>query len=296
MKTEKNIFIAFILNLAFSIFEFFGGIYTNSVAILSDSIHDLGDSLSIGVSYFLEKKSKGEPNKEYTYGYLRYSILGAFITTIILTIGSIFVIIESIQRIMHPVEINYNGMIVFAVIGLLINFTAAFKTKDGKSLNQRAVSLHMLEDVLGWFVVLIGSVLMKFTNIEYIDPIMSIGVALFILYNTLTNIKEITDIFFEKTPKNINIDEVKKQLEEIDGVEDVHHIHIWSMDNINNYATMHIILNKENEVEIKNKIREKLKESDIHHVTIEIEKKGEKCEHKNCEIKHNDTHHHHHHH
>ena len=150
MKTEKNILFAFILNLAFSIFEFFGGIFTNSVAILSDSIHDMGDAVSIGVSFFLEKKSKKKPDNNYTYGYIRYSVLGGLITTVILLAGSILVIYNAMGRIINPVEVNYKGMIIFAIIGVVMNFIATYLTREGDSINQKSVNLHMLEDVLGW--------------------------------------------------------------------------------------------------------------------------------------------------
>ena len=158
MKTDKNIFIAFILNLSFSIFELLGGLYTGSIAILTDSIHDFGDAISIGVSYFLEKKSKKKPNNKYTYGYLRYSVFGSIITTTILFVGSALVIFESIKRILNPVEINYTGMLILAIIGVIVNIIATYTTREGDSLNQKAVNLHMLEDVLGWVVVLIGSI------------------------------------------------------------------------------------------------------------------------------------------
>ena len=171
MKTEKNILIAFILNLSFSIIELLGGFFTNSVAIMSDAVHDFGDALSIGISFFLEKKSKTKPDNKYTYGYARFSILGALITTTILTICSVLVIVGAIDRIINPVEINYNGMIGFAVLGVIINFLAAYFTKEGDSINQKSVNLHMLEDVLGWVVVLIGSILMKFTNISLIQKL-----------------------------------------------------------------------------------------------------------------------------
>ena len=161
MKTEKNILIAFLLNISFSLFELIGGMFTNSVAIVSDAIHDFGDSISIGISYFLEKKSKKKPDNKYTYGYTRYSILGAIITNSILITGSILVIINAVERIINPTEINYDGMIIFAVFGVIINFFAAQFTKEGDSLNQKAVNLHMLEDVLGWIVVLIGAIVIQ---------------------------------------------------------------------------------------------------------------------------------------
>ena len=295
MKTEKNILIAFLLNLLFSIMEFIGGAITNSVAIISDSIHDMGDAMSIGVSFFLERKSTKSPDNKYTYGYIRYSVLGSIITTFILLGGSVLVIYNAIGRLVNPVEINYNGMIGFAVLGVLINFLAAYFTKEGDSLNQKSVNLHMLEDVLGWVVVLAGAIIMRFTDIKIIDPILSIGVAIFILINSLKTLKEVVDLFLEKTPNNIDIDEIKEHLLEIKGVIDVHHIHIRSIDGFNNYATMHIVVDGDYK-QIKDKIKEELEEHGIAHTTIEFEGKDEKCKSEKCEVKKSSNSHHHHHH
>ena len=295
MKTERNILIAFILNLAFSFFEFFGGIFTGSVAIISDAVHDIGDAMSIGVSYILERKSKKKPDENYTYGYLRYSVIGSVITTLILLFGSVMVIYNAVLRIINPVEINYDGMIVFAVIGAGINLAAAMVTKDGHSLNQKAVSLHMLEDVLGWIVVLIGAVIMRFTDISLIDPLLSMGVAVFILINSVRNMKSVLEVFLEKTPHGINIDEIKEHLLEIDGVEDVHHIHIWSMDGENNFATMHIVTDGDSH-SIKDAVRSELKEHGIGHATLELEGTNEHCHDEECHIEAKASHGHHHHH
>ncbi|MBE6679011.1 MAG: cation transporter [Ruminococcaceae bacterium] len=297
MKTEKNILIAFILNLAFSIFEFVGGIFTSSVAIMSDAVHDIGDAASIGLSYFLEKKSKKQPDEIYTYGYARYSVIGSAITTLILLIGSAIVIYNAVCKIINPSEINYDGMIIFAVFGVLVNLGAAFVTREGDSLNQKAVNLHMLEDVLGWAVVLAGAVIMRFTNIAIIDPLMSIGVAVFIIVNSLKNLKEVIEIFLEKTPHGIEINEIKEHIMGIDGIIDVHHIHIWSMDNQNNYATMHIVTDEPSH-EIKNAVRNELSEHGITHATLELEASGEHCHEKHCHVEYKESsgHHHHHHH
>ena len=297
MKTEKNILIAFILNLSFSLFEFIGGIFTGSVAILSDAIHDIGDAVSIGISYFLEKKSKKQPDKTYTYGYARFSVMGSVITTLILLFGSCAVIYNAVIRIFNPVEINYNGMIIFAVIGALVNFLAAYFTKDGDSLNQKAVNLHMLEDVLGWLVVLVGAVVMRFTDISIIDPILSICVAIFIFINAIKNLKEVLDLFLEKIPKSINVDEIKEHILHIDGVKDVHHIHIRSIDGHHNYATMHIVTDGDSH-KIKHKVREELSEHGIVHATLELEGENEHCHEEDCHIhfENSSGHHHHHHH
>ena len=296
MKTYKKILVAFILNIAFSIFELIGGILTNSVSIISDSVHDFGDALSIGISLVLEKISKRKPDSTYTYGYARYSILGALITAIVLTVGSLFVIFNSINRILNPETINYDGMIIFAIFGVIINFMAAYFTREGKSINQRAVNLHMLEDVLGWVVVLIGSILMRFTNIVLLDALMSISIAVYILVNAFKHIQYILDLFLEKTPKDISISELKKHIMSIEGIEDVHHIHVWSMDGITNYATMHIVTKNKNIKEIKDKIREEMQEHNINHTTIEIDENLNDCNDKECNVKVNNGVHLHHHH
>lgn len=297
MKTQRNILIAFLLNFAFSIFEFIGGIFTGSVAIISDAVHDIGDAASIGFSYFLERKSRKQPDNSYTYGYLRFSVLGGFITTFILLFGSIAVTYNAILRIINPTEINYNGMIIFAVIGALVNLGAAYFTREGDSINQKAVNLHMLEDMLGWIVVLIGAVVMKFTDFKIIDPLMSIAVAVFIFINAIQNLKEMLDLFLEKLPKGIDIDEIKEHILKIEGVLDVHHIHIRSIDGNSIYATMHVVADGESH-KIKHLVREELEEHGIAHATLELETKDEECHCKECHIEkeHSHSHHHHHHH
>ncbi len=297
MKTEKNILIAFILNLGFSVFEFLGGLFTGSIAIMSDAVHDLGDAASIGASYLLEKKSKKQPDDKYTYGYARFSVMGSVITTLILLIGSVLVVFSAAKRIINPAQIHYNGMIIFAIIGVVVNFVAALVTREGDSLNQRAVNLHMLEDVLGWIVVLIGAIVMRFTDFGIIDAILSIGVAVFILINALKNLKEVLDLFLEKIPHGIDLEKIQQHLLDIDGVLDVHHIHLWSMDGQSNYATMHLVTNGDQH-QIKHMVREELKEHGICHATLELEKEGEHCHEEHCHMETNFSagHHHHHHH
>lgn len=279
MKSERKIFIAFILNLGFSIFEFAGGIISGSVAILSDAIHDIGDAMSIGASYFLEKKSKKAPDENYTYGYARYSVIGGVITTLILLFGSLAVIYNAAQRILNPTKINYDAMLIFAVVGAVVNFLAAYFTSGGEGINQRAVNLHMLEDVLGWLIVLVGAVIMRFTDIAVIDPVMSVGVAVFILANAVKNLKEAMDLFLEKIPHNISVQTVKEQVSALDGVLDVHHIHLWSLDGQSRYGTMHIVAKEEPSL-VKEKVRNELKKLGISHLTLELETEMEQC----CEI------------
>ena len=295
-KTERNILIAFLLNLSFSVFELFGGFFTHSVAILSDSVHDFGDALSIGLSYLLERRSVRRPDARHSYGYRRYSVLGSLITTVILLVGSALVIISSVTRLIHPVEVNYHGMIGFAVVGVVLNLAAALVTREGDSLNQRAVNLHMLEDVLGWAIVLVGAVIMNFTDLRLLDPLMSIGVSIFIAVHALGNLGSVLDLFLEKTPAGIDMAALTEQLQSLPGVENVHHLHIWSLDGESHRATLHAVVTAP---DAKQRLRDELKTHGISHATIETEAPGDLCPEPECPTDtppSAGTHHHHHHH
>lgn len=298
-QAEKNIGIAFILNFCFSIFELIGGIWTNSISIISDSIHDFGDCLSIAISWCLEKKSAKKPDKFYTYGYQRFSVLGAMINSFVLFVGALIMFTGAITRILNPTTINYDGVLILAIIGLIVNGYGAYKTVSGKKISEKAVGLHLLEDVLGWAAVLITAIIMKIFNWPILDPFLSIFITIFILYNVISNIKKIFEIFLDKSPKNINIEELEKELTNSKKILGAHHLHLWT-DGVNNFFTAHVIINdfatKNDIIEIKNIVREKLSHKKINHATIEIEFETENCKEHNCnsnEIK-IDTHHHHH--
>ena len=282
MKTEKNILIAFLLNLFFSIFECIGGIACGSVAIISDAVHDFGDALSIGASFLLEKKSKNKPNKQYTYGYTRFSLLGSIITTLVLIFGSVSVIYQAIAKFITPSKINYNGMIMLAVISVVVNLCAAFVTHKGESINQKAVNLHMIEDVLGWIAVLVGAIIMRLTGFAFIDPIISMVVSLFILAHASKQLKTALELLLDRAPQDISITQLQSILTEINGVKNVHHIHIRSMDGKRHDATMHIIA-ENNSPMIKHLIKDKLKEQGIVHATLEFETPFEHCDEIVCQ-------------
>lgn len=295
LKTSHNILVAFILNLSFAFYEFIGGTLTGSIAIISDAIHDLGDALSIGIAYFLERKSHKQPDQRHTYGYLRYSLLGALITTAILLAGSILVIINAIERLFQPQPINYQGMIWLAIIGTIVNFIAAYITRHGDSLNQKSVNLHMLEDVLGWIVVLIGAIVMNFTDFSFIDSLLSIGVALFIFRSAFINCCEVLNILLENTPHDISPERLRTELLKLSGVEEIHHLHLWSMDGYNNYATLHVVTTSPSST-LKSTIKATLKAQKINHATIEFESPNEACTETECKIESPSTSTHNHHH
>lgn len=287
MEEKENIKIAFFLNLGFSIFEFIGGMLTNSVAIFSDAIHDLGDSLAIGISYGLEVFSKRKPDKKYTYGYKRYSLLGAFLTSFILLFGSLFVFIYAIRRIFQPTEVNFVGMLIFSIFGMAVNGYAAYKTSRSVNLNERSVNLHMLEDVLGWIAVFVGSLLIKLTGLQVIDPILSIIISIFIGIKAIKNVLEVVDVIMEKTPKNMDIDQLVQEVKGIHQVLDVHHVHLWSLDGNEAFLTMHVFIDKnvtkKNYESLKEEVKHILLEKGITHSTIEFE--YEDCGNQVCEIK-----------
>ena len=289
MNIERNILIAFLLNLGFSVFEFFGGIFTGSVAILSDAVHDLGDALGIGVSWFLEHKSRRQADSTYTYGYARFSVLGSVFTCGILLLGSVGVIVSAVGRLMNPVPIHYDGMILFAVVGVAVNLTAAFVTREGESLNQKAVNLHMLEDVLTWMVVLIGAVVMRFTDLSILDPLVSIAVAVYIFIHAIGHLRAAVDIFLEKVPDGFAVEEIQHRVAEIEGVSHPHHIHIRSIDGYTHAASLHVVSERTDAIAAVTAV---LNEMGIAHVTVQVER--EVCPQTACGLVecHNHGHHH----
>ena len=284
-KTPENIKIAFLLNLAFSVVEAIGGILTNSISIISDSLHNLGDSITIGINYIFEKKSKKLPNKEYSYGYLRYTMLGSLIASFILLVGSVIIIYNVVPRLIKPLSVNYDAMIIFGIFGLLINLYATIKIMRSKDKDKK-INTHMIEDTVIWLFILTGSICIKVFDLVIIDPILSLLIAVYILYQVYKYMKNIYNIFMEKVPKNVKIDEIKKDIESNENIDNVHHIHIWSMDGVNNYMTAHIhlnkILNEEEIINTKNDVKNKLKEDKINHITLEVEYFNEKCDSSNC--------------
>ena len=281
METKKKIGIAFLLNLLFSVLEAVGGIVTGSVAILSDAVHDFGDAFSIGLSYLLEKIAGKKPDQTYTYGYARFSVLGGLITNLILLVGSVGIVFGAVARLITPVAVDSNGMIILAVVGLFVNGVAVYFTHGGKSINQRAVNLHMLEDLLGWVIVLLGAILMRFTGWHFIDPMLSIFLAVYIAVHALDGLKETLSIFLMKKPKELSTDEVMERLKSLDGVINVHHLHLWTLDGECHCATLHAVV-KGDSRKVKEMIKSELLSCGIAHTTVELELLMEACTQRTC--------------
>lgn len=285
-QDTKNLTFAFWVNTLFAILELIGGLYINSVAILSDSLHDFGDSLSLGLAYYFQKKSTKKRDNHFSYGYKRFSLLGAFINSIVLIVGSILIIRESIDRIIHPQVANAKGMLIIAVIGIAVNTIAMLRLRKGSSINERVVSLHFIEDILGWVVVLIGSVVMLLIELPILDPILSLLIALFILFNVYKNLRQVFQIILQGIPENVNMDEIKKKILLIPHVLNVHDVHVWSMDGEYNIMSIHLVLVDKTPVEevekIKNEVRHAAEHLNIQHITIEPEFENQVCLLEDC--------------
>lgn len=276
-----NIVIAFWLNTFFALFEIAGGFYTNSVAILSDAVHDLGDSLSLGFAYYFQKKSQQKGDAVYTYGYRRFSLLGAFINSLILIISSVFIIRESIGRIFQPEPPDAAGMVVLAIIGVAVNGYALLRLRRGNSINERVVALHFVEDVLGWLAVLIGSIVMLFADVPVLDPILSLLIAGYILFNVFRNLRATFVILLQRRPDNVSEINIRKKILSIPGVKDLHDLHFWTMDGVYNVMTLHVVVDGNQTVDqreqIKRTVKHELEHLNVQHSTVEIESEGQNC-------------------
>jgi cobalt-zinc-cadmium efflux system protein len=288
--SEENIKIAFFLNLVFATVEIIGGFLTNSMAILADALHDFGDSISLAFSWRMEIISQKKGDQKYSYGYTRFSLLSALISAVVLTFGSIFVIFESIQRLKNPQHSNAQGMLIFALVGITLNGYAAFRTSRGKNMNSKVISWHLLEDVLGWAAVLVLSIVLLINNTLYfLDPLLSLGVTVFVLFNVIKNLKETLSLFLQGVPASINISAIEEEIKKLDMVNGIHHTHVWSLDGEHHVLTMHVVLctdaKKEQIRAIKSKIKELADRYGLAHTTVEFEYLEEDCSMNNKNAK-----------
>jgi len=280
--SSNNIKVAFFLNFAFTILEIIGGLYVNSIAIISDAIHDLGDTISLGTSWYLEEKSYKKSNKKFSFGYKRFSLLGALINSIILIIGSLYVITEAVGRILEPEHTDAKGMIFFAVIGVLVNGYAAWKLSSGKTMNEKVASWHLVEDVLGWVAVLVVGIILNFKDIHYLDPALSLLITIYILWNVFIRLKQTLFIFLQGVPEDLDINKIESKILNIDFVNSIHHMHIWSLEGEHNVFTAHIKIddnsNLNNFKKVKFDVKDILKEYKFEHYTVEVEFNDENCD------------------
>ncbi len=272
---------AFALNLIFAIIELVGGLWTNSVAILSDALHDFGDAVAVAIAIGLEKFSQKAVDAQYSYGYRRFSTLGALITGVILIAGSLFILIEAVPRLINPQKPHAEGMILLALLGLSVNGYAAYRVSKGESLNERMLMWHMLEDVAGWGLVLVGAIVMKFFGLPQLDAALAILLSLWILYNVFKNLREALQVFLMGAPTRIHLEEIHHEILKIESVRQVHHAHLWSLDGESHVYTAHLVFAAGSSFEemsvVKKKVKDLVKKYGIVEASLETEWEDSDC-------------------
>lgn len=281
-NAKKNLKLAFFINLGFTLIEFAGGFFTNSVAIISDALHDLGDSLSLGLAWYIENKAEGKgATEEFSFGYARFRLLGALVNSVVLIGGSIYIIYEAITRLQNPEAVESAYMIGIAIIGVLANGYAAWRVSGGKSLNEKVVSWHLVEDVLGWVAVLIVAIILQFKEWYFLDPALSLVITLYILWGVGGRLKDTLYLMLQGVPKGIDLQEVKMKLQQVPHVNSIHHTHVWSLDGQHHVLTSHLVLEGISSYEQIDEVRQQainaVEEWEFSHHTIQLEPDREKC-------------------
>lgn len=279
--SSKNLSTAFFLNVGFTIVEIVGGLWTNSVAILADAIHDLGDSISLGLAWGLQRYSEKDSNLNYTYGYGRFSLLGALVISLVLVAGSLLVLNEAVPRLLAPESSNAPGMMVLALVGIAVNGFAVLRLRGSDNMNVKVVAWHLLEDVLGWVAVFVAGLILLFVDFPVIDPILAILFTLYVLFNVVKNLKETLALFLQRVPPSIDMEKIEAGLLAIEGVKSTHHTHLWSLDGEHHVLTTHLVVeehaSRDDIVRIKQAGKALVDDLHIEHLTIEIEREGEDC-------------------
>ncbi len=278
---EENIRWVFFLNLSFALIEIVGGLWTNSMAILADALHDFGDSFALGLSWYFARLSTKSRDRYFSYGYRRFSLVSAFLTGTILLIGSIIIMIETVPRLLTPQDVHVEGMLLLAILGTVVNGIAVWRLSGGQTQNEKVVRLHLLEDVLGWVAVLLASVVLLFIYIPILDPLLSLGIAFYVFWQAAKNLRGTLYIFLQAIPIDFDLKNLEKQLLEQLPLNSIHDIHLWSLDGDYHVLSLHVVMKEEMSrqrlVEIKQQIRDILTLAHIEHVTIEVEFPGETC-------------------
>lgn len=272
---------AFLLNTLFAIIEVVGGIFTNSISILADALHDLGDSLALGTAWYFERISKRGRDSMHSYGYGRYAVVGAIINALVLIVGSLIVLHEAIGRLSSPEPVHGLGMLLLAFLGVVVNGLAYSRLHAGHSHNVEVVRLHLLEDVLGWIIVLLGAIAIELWSLYILDPILSLAVSAWILYQVIRRLKKSIRIILQNTPSGITIQEVDRLIRAIPGIQTTHDIHLWTMDGDYHILTVHAVVQSQLSMtdlaRLKETIRQKLNAVHVKHATIEFEYPDESC-------------------
>lgn len=272
MKSSKNMTIAFLLNFSFAIIEFIFGLLFHSSAVLADAVHDTGDALAIGLSTLFETISTKKEDREYTLGYKRYSLLGALLTSVILLVGSTLVIVENVPKLLAPERVNYDGMLILGIAAIVVNTAASRVVSHGHSHNESILSLHFLEDILGWLAVILVSLILRFTDWYFLDPLLSLVIAGFILSKALPKFWENIQIFLDHVPSDVDLGQLYQELAALENVRAITQLNVWTTDGLEKFAMLHIYLENPNLLaETQASLRQKLLAYGIAKVTIQTD-------------------------
>ena len=272
MKAKYTVWVAFFLNLSYAIVEFIAGGIFGSSAVLADSVHDLGDAIAIGISAFLETISNREEDSHYTLGYKRFSLLGAMVTAVILMTGSVLVILENIAKIFHPQPVNDEGILWLGILAITINVLASLVIRKGQTKNESILSLHFLEDTLGWVTVILMGIVLRFTDWYILDPLLSLVISFFILSKALPRFWRTLKIFLDAVPEGVDIQKIKTDLAELDHVASINQLNLWTMDGLEKNAIVHVCMKEMGNMEAcKESIRIFLKDCGFQNITIEVD-------------------------
>ena len=272
MKSSRNMTIAFLLNFSFAIIEFIFGLLFHSSAVLADAVHDTGDALAIGLSTLFEKISTRKEDRNYTLGYKRYSLLGALLTSVILLVGSTLVIVENVPKLLAPEKVNYDGMLVLGIVAIAVNTAASRVVSHGHSHNESILSLHFLEDILGWLAVILVSLILRFTDWYFLDPLLSLVIAGFILSKAMPKFWENIRIFLDHVPSDVDLSQLYQEIAALENVRAITQLNVWTTDGLEKYAMLHICLENPNLLaETQIVLRQKLLAYGIAKVTIQTD-------------------------
>ena len=272
-KAGENLAFVFFINLAFNIVVISAALATNSMAILADFIHDASDTISIALAWFLEHVAQRDSTDKYSYGYQRFSILGAVIISIFVIIMAFVILSEAIPRLFAPEGVDAGGMLAVAIVGIVFKFVSVYRLHKGETYNEKAIFFHQLGDIFEWVAILILSlVLMFWDGAQYLDPFVSIGIALWLIFNLGRNLYKSIEVLLQKTPDYFDVEEFRQSIENIDGVNAIDDFHIWSLDGIDSVMTLKVDVDFGKDVgEIKKEIYAISKKYHVVDITIELE-------------------------
>jgi len=275
---KRNVLIGVVLNFVITIAEFIGGILSNSLSLLSDALHNLSDAIALLISYLAIVVGKRGTTRKNTFGYKRIEILAALLNGIILVAVSIYLFYEAYERLLNPEPIKGRIMFIVAGIGFLANIITVFLLHRDKqnNLNIKAAYLHLIGDTLSSVGVIIASVLIYYFEIYWIDPALTFIIGIYILWGTYGILKETIEILMQSSPGNLDIKKIKKQLEAHDKVENIHHIHVWSLSDTEIHFECHADVDDNYSIHETDTIRQELSQIlrrnfNIQHITIQME-------------------------